>query len=70
MDVPSPEPVIRALRERVEHGVFGDGVERPEFHEVMCDRLLKRFGWKVEPEAMGCCCPASRQASIPARARC
>lgn len=52
MDFPSPEPVIRALRERVEHGVFGYGVEQPEFHEVMGDRLLKRFGWKVEPEAM------------------
>jgi len=52
MDFPSPEPVIRALRERVEHGVFGYGVEQPEFHDVMCDRLLKRFGWKVEPEAL------------------
>lgn len=52
MDFPSPEPVTRALRERVEHGVFGYGVEQPEFHEVMCERLLKRRGWKVEPEAL------------------
>jgi cystathionine beta-lyase len=44
--------VIRALRERVEHGVFGYGVEQPEFHEVMCDRLLKRYGWTVGPEAL------------------
>jgi len=52
MDFPSPEPVIRALRERVEHGVFGYGVEQPVFHEVMCDRLLKRYGWTVRPEAL------------------
>jgi cystathionine beta-lyase len=52
MDFPSPEPVIRALRERVEHGFFGYGVEQPEFHEVTCDRLLKRYGWKVRPEAL------------------
>jgi len=52
MDFASPEPVIRALRERVEHGVFGYGVEQPEFHQVMHDRFLKRYGWKVEPEAM------------------
>ncbi len=52
MDFPSPEPVTRALRERVEHGVFGYGVEQPEFHEVMCERLLKHRGWKVEPEAL------------------
>ncbi len=52
MDFASPEPVIRALRERVEHGVFGYGVEQPEFHQVMRDRFLKRFGWTVEAEAM------------------
>ena len=52
MDFASPEPVIRALRERVEHGVFGYGVEQPEFHQVMHDRFLKRYGWKVDPEAM------------------
>jgi cysteine-S-conjugate beta-lyase len=52
MDFPSPEPVTRALRERVEHGFFGYGVEQPEFHEVMCDRLLKRYGWTVRPESL------------------
>ena len=52
MDFASPEPVIRALRERVEHGVFGYGVEQPELHQVIQDRFLKRFGWTVEPEAM------------------
>jgi cysteine-S-conjugate beta-lyase len=52
MDFPSPEPVIQALRARVEHGFFGYGVEQPEFHEVLCDRLLKRYGWKVPPEAL------------------
>jgi len=52
MDFPSPEPVIRALLLRVEHGFFGYGAEQPEFHEVTCDRLLKRYGWKVQPEAL------------------
>ena len=44
--------MIQALRERVEHGFFGYGAEQPEFHEVTCDRLLKRYGWKVSPEAL------------------
>ena len=52
MDFRSPEPVIRALRERVEHGVFGYGVEQPEFYEVVQDRLLKRYGWRVAREAI------------------
>jgi cystathionine beta-lyase len=54
MDFPSPEPVVRALRERVEHGVFGYGhqLEVTELHEVFADRLHKRYGWRVSPEAI------------------
>ncbi len=53
MDFQSPEPVIRALRERVEHGVFGYlTFEQPEFHELFADRLLKRYGWRVSPDAV------------------
>jgi len=52
MDFPAPEPVIRALAARVEHGVFGYVLEQPEFHEVVADRLLKRYGWHVSPEAI------------------
>jgi cystathionine beta-lyase len=52
MDFRSPEPVIRALHERVEHGVFGYGTEQPEFYEVFLERLLKRYGWRVAPEAI------------------
>src|SRR5215467_4351185 len=41
MDFQSPEPVIRALRERVEHGVFGYlAFEQPEFHELFGDGLI------------------------------
>ena len=52
MDFRSPEPVIRALRGRVEHGVFGYGVEQSEFYEVFLDRLQTRYGWRVSPEAI------------------
>jgi len=52
MDFPSPEPVVRALRERAEHGVYGYGFEDPEFGEVFADRVQKRYGWKVSPEAL------------------
>src|SRR2546426_1020733 len=53
MDFQSPEPVIRALRERVEHGVFGYlQFDQPEFHELVADRLLKRYGWRVSPDAV------------------
>jgi cysteine-S-conjugate beta-lyase len=54
MDFASPPPVVRALRERVEHGVFGYGyqLEVTELSEVFADRLQKRYGWRVSPEAL------------------
>jgi cystathionine beta-lyase len=52
MDFASPEPVVRALRERAEHGVYGYLYEDPELFEVFTDRLLKRYGWRVAPEAV------------------
>jgi cystathionine beta-lyase len=44
--------VVRALRERAEHGVYGYGFEEPEFAQVFVDRLQKRYDWKVSPAAV------------------
>ena len=52
MDFPSPEPVVRAMRERVEHGVYGYGFEDPEFAEVFAERAQKRYGWTLSPDAV------------------
>ena len=50
MDFLSPEPVIRALRERVEHGVFGYPCEPDELKQVIIDRLAQKYQWTVTPE--------------------
>lgn len=52
MDFPSPPAVVAALRARVEHGFFGYLTETPELREVVAERLAKRLGWRVEPEAV------------------
>jgi cystathionine beta-lyase len=52
MDFLSPEPVIRALRERVDHGVFGYGQEPSELRPVIVERLRHLYGWQVAPEAL------------------
>lgn len=52
MDFRSPEPVIRALAQRVEHGVFGYGMEPEELREVLVERLARLYGWKVAHEAI------------------
>ncbi len=52
MDFTSPEPVIRALRDRVDHGIFGYGKEPAELRPVIVDRLQRLYGWEVAPEAL------------------
>jgi len=52
MDFPAPEPVRRALRERVEHGFYGYGLAMPEFHAAFRGWLSSRYGWEVEDEAL------------------
>jgi len=52
MDFPSPEPVVEALRRRIEHGVFGYGVELDELRAVLQERILVQHGWRVEQEDM------------------
>jgi cystathionine beta-lyase len=52
MDFRSPEPVIQALHERVEHGVFGYGLDQPELREVIVERLQSLYDWAVSPEEL------------------
>jgi cysteine-S-conjugate beta-lyase len=53
MDFRSPEPVIRALAERVEHGFFGypdDFRHTTDLHAAVVDWLAQRHSWHVQPE--------------------
>ena len=50
MDFVSAEPIIRALRERVEHGVFGYGDEPTELREIVVARLAQRYQWQIQAE--------------------
>jgi cystathionine beta-lyase len=57
MDFVSPEPVVRALRDAAEHGLFGyprglhgDGLDLPEYGQLIVDRMADRYGWIIRPE--------------------
>ena len=52
VDFQSPQSVIDALRERMDHGVFGYGTEPSELREVVVERLQRLYGWQVSPEAL------------------
>ncbi len=51
MDFRSPEPVIKALHERVEHGVFGYGFKpSAELLDTLRQRFASRYNWQVADE--------------------
>ncbi len=52
MDFRAPEPVLRALHERVEHGIFGYPCDPDELRQVILARLEERYQWRVQPEAI------------------
>lgn len=45
-----PQPIIEALRARVEHGIFGYTQEPPHIRELIVDWLFERHHWKISPE--------------------
>ena len=52
MDFPSAPPILAALRARVEHGFFGYGYAREDFHEAFTARLKRRMNWDVANDAL------------------
>ncbi len=47
MDFTAPEPVIRALEERVAHGIFGYSGPPDGLREVIQERLVELYNWRV-----------------------
>jgi cystathionine beta-lyase len=50
MDFRSPEPILEALREVTEHGVFGYSIVPEELKDILQARLERLYGWKTEKE--------------------
>ena len=47
MDFTSAEPVIRALHERIDHGIFGYTLPTTELRTVIRERLKRLYEWDV-----------------------
>ena len=50
MDFKAPEPVLEALRERIDHGIFGYARPEPSAIEAVIEMLEGNYNWKVDPE--------------------
>jgi cystathionine beta-lyase len=50
MDLLSPDPVRLALRQRVDHAMYGYGLEPAGLRELIVERLHNLYRWQVSPE--------------------
>jgi cystathionine beta-lyase len=50
MDFRVPDPVLRVLHEKVEHGIFGYEMASTALLEAVCVRMKKLYDWTVLPE--------------------
>jgi cystathionine beta-lyase len=50
MDFSAPEPVQEALRQAVEHGIFGYESPSKELQATVTTRMERLYGWKLSPE--------------------
>ncbi len=49
MDFRSPQPVIDAMRERIEHGVFGYGIPGKDLAQSICAYTQRTYQWTIDP---------------------
>lgn len=50
MDFAAPPPVIAAMQQRLDHGVFGYGLETAELNSAAVNYVQRRYGWKIEAD--------------------
>ena len=50
MDFASPRPVVEALIERAEHGIYGYTGKTDSYCEAVVNWMRKRHGWAIAPE--------------------
>lgn len=50
MDFRSPEAVMQAIHERVDHGLFGYALDIEGLRAVICERMQRLYNWTVQPD--------------------
>lgn len=50
MDFPVAQPIVDALKKRVEHPFYGYTQPGPGVVDAVVDRMWRKFKWKIEPE--------------------
>ncbi|MBP2642684.1 MAG: Cystathionine beta-lyase [Firmicutes bacterium] len=52
MDFQAAEPIVEALRQRVEQGIYGYTSRSDSYFQAVCEWLERRHGWRAKRELM------------------
>lgn len=50
MDFAAPEPVLAALRARIDHGVFGYAHPSAQLAQTVAEAIARDHDWQIEPD--------------------
>jgi len=50
MDFKAPDEILKPIRDRAAHGVFGYTAKPPEFYSAVIEWFQKRYQWKIQKE--------------------
>ncbi len=50
MDFAAPQPVLEALRRKLDHGVLGYETNPKPLQTAVCARMERLYGWQIQPE--------------------
>ena len=50
MDFKAPEPVLKALQDKLNHGVFGYNIKSDSLYESIINWVKKRYNWDIKKE--------------------
>lgn len=57
MDFQCAEPIIKAMKARLNHKVMGYMTRDQQYYDAICDWLLRRHGWEIKREDLVFCPP-------------
>jgi cystathionine beta-lyase len=70
MDFPSAPQILDALQTQMQHGVLGYELPSKSLYEIIAQRMLKLYGWQVDPESIVYIAGVNNGYNIAARVLC
>ena len=70
MDFPTATPIVDALQKQMQHGVLGYELPSKSLREIVARRMLKLYGWEVDPDSIVYTAGVNNGYNIAARVLC